>query len=569
MRKLTLRARLLLLVLAGVLPFLGFHLASIYRGVQEDRTKVGQHGLDLSRVLAKAVEAELRTRIATLEVLALSRALAADDLPAFRRQAEAVLARQLPGADIVLVQADGRHIMNTAVAPGDPLPTRRELDNQRKVFATGRPSVSNLFIGQAVPRPVVAIDVPVFAPDGTVRLVLALNPTLDAFAAVIRRQRPDAGLVAAVLDEAGVRVARVPSPQGLVGQSAPEEFLALRASQAEGLIDLVSPEGQSLLVAYCQLQEFGWTVAVGTPKAEYIGPAWRHALTSLAVGLCLMLLGLALSQLVARSVIEPLAVLRRLAERDEAVDPAPVVTGLREVDGVAQALVEESRRRRAAMGSLLHSERRLRLVVAELNHRAKNALATVQALALQTARGESDPARFTTIFTARLRSLARAHDLLTAFSWEAAALDAVVRTGLAPWLETPEAQRRVSVDVSCSQDSVPISPGQAQALVLALHELATNAVKYGALSGPEGRVDVSCEAFEEGLGSTILWRESGGPPLVGPPAYRGFGLRLLERALAHDLGPGSSVVVRFPEGGVEATIKVAARAYAVNLEPAA
>ena len=98
----------------------------------------------------------------------------------------------------------------------------------------------------------------------------------------------------------------------------------------------------------------------------------------------------------------------------------------------------------------------------------------------------------------------------------------------------------------------------AQALVLGLHELATNAAKHGALSRPEGRVEVRLSA-EPGSGGggalRILWAETGGPLLPsGPPARRGFGTRLLERALAQDLGPGSEVRLRFEPTGLRAEV---------------
>ena len=140
-------------------------------------------------------------------------------------------------------------------------------------------------------------------------------------------------------------------------------------------------------------------------------------------------------------------------------------------------------------------------MVAELNHRAKNALATVQALALQTARSEGgDTARFTETFTARLQTLGRAHDLLARLAWEDAALGAILRAGLAPWLDAAGsvAPPRILLCDSCDRCLPLVAPGQAQALVMALHELATNATKYGALSLPTGRVEVACGADPAG-----------------------------------------------------------------------
>jgi PAS domain S-box-containing protein len=186
--------------------------------------------------------------------------------------------------------------------------------------------------------------------------------------------------------------------------------------------------------------------------------------------------------------------------------------------------------------------RQRELLVAELNHRAKNLLATVQSLAAQTLKGVGgDPAQFAQQFTARLRTLARAHDLLCATDWGLAGFDAVARAALAPWLEADQGSRIV-----LSGGGFLVGPRQAQALVLALHELATNATKHGALSQLGGQVALSHTVDADG--AAVEWLEQGGPPVVGPPARRGFGTRLLESGLAPILfilrGKVSSVVAR-------------------------
>jgi two-component sensor histidine kinase len=569
MRRLTLRARLGLLVLAGVLPLLAFDLVRTYAAYRHDRAEATRQALNLARGLALAVEAELSARTAMLEVLALSRRLAEGDLAAFRTQAEAVLARQAPGANILLLREDGQQVMNTALPPGAPLPRREYLENQRRVFATGEPSVSNVFFGAVLRPPLVAIDVPVRGPDGSVAMVLALNPTLDTFEAVLRRQWPGAGWIAAVFDRAGMRVARLPDGSRYQGQQVTPDLLAAWSAGApEGILEAVSPEGTPTLTTFARLPETGWGVAVAVAREELTRPALRSALASLAVGLALLAAGLALAHLVARGVLRPVQALLRLSTSAENEGPGAAAAGplgLPEADALAAVYLDETRRRRAATVQLLDSERRLRLVVSELNHRAKNALATVQALAMQTARGDAgaDPARFTEAFTARLQTLARAHDLLTAFSWEGAALGAVVRAGLAPWLEAEAGgagEPRIVLDCPCDLPLPPTAPGQVQALVMALHELATNATKHGALSGLGGHVEVTCRTDPGGLTAELEWRERGGPPVPGPPARRGFGTRLLERALAHDLGPGAGVALDFAPDGLRATIRFAPRA---------
>ncbi|MCU0893237.1 MAG: PAS domain-containing protein [Rhodospirillales bacterium] len=170
-----------------------------------------------------------------------------------------------------------------------------------------------------------------------------------------------------------------------------------------------------------------------------------------------------------------------------------------------------------------------RLLLLELNHRVKNMLATVQAVADQTFQaGTSEDAR--QAFSARIVSLARTHDLLARRSWQQAGLHDVVLQALAPFQGAPDPR----FDVEAGID-VLLKPKAALALSMALHELATNAVKYGALSNGRGRVGVAWEvARGSGERLRFSWRETGGPP-VFKPSRRGFGSVMIERGLAREL----------------------------------
>jgi hypothetical protein len=190
MHLLSLRVRVAVLVLVGVLPLLCFNLGNIYFNYRADRAQAEHNTLDVARRIALAIEGELRLRVAILEVLALSDALAKGDLDAFRVQADAVRAHRRPGTHILLVREDGQQLMNTALPPGAPLPMRLDLENQRRVFASKLPSVSNVYIGRVLHRAIVAIDVPVREADGSVHMVLSLTPMLDAFRIIIARERP-------------------------------------------------------------------------------------------------------------------------------------------------------------------------------------------------------------------------------------------------------------------------------------------------------------------------------------------------------------------------------------------
>jgi two-component sensor histidine kinase len=183
------------------------------------------------------------------------------------------------------------------------------------------------------------------------------------------------------------------------------------------------------------------------------------------------------------------------------------------------------------------AEQRQRLLINELNHRVKNTLATVQAIAFQTLKGDIPLTEARSRFEARLMALSRAHSLLTARNWEGASLARVVA-------DATEYLAGEQGRFAIRGEEVLLAPRPALALALAFHELGTNAAKYGALSAEGGRVSISWH--REGSLLRIEWRESGGPP-VAPPERRGFGSRLIERGLAADLG-GRAELAFGPEG---------------------
>ena len=184
-------------------------------------------------------------------------------------------------------------------------------------------------------------------------------------------------------------------------------------------------------------------------------------------------------------------------------------------------------------------ERQRDLLTRELSHRVKNTLTVVQGLAHFTLAPVDPEVRAR--FEERLRSLSNAHDLLLTQDWLGAGLRQVARGALATFDVAPR--------VTFAGPDVELTPTAAIAYAMALHELATNAVKYGALSVPEGRIAVEWTVYERDQRDRIhlFWRESGGPP-VNPPKSEGFGFRLVRRALAAELG--TPVEIRFEPKGL-------------------
>ena len=204
------------------------------------------------------------------------------------------------------------------------------------------------------------------------------------------------------------------------------------------------------------------------------------------------------------------------------------------------------------------AEERQQLLVGELNHRVKNTLATVLSLARQTARHGSaassaaPPVKaFLDDFQARLMALARGHDLLTASTWRGAMLSEVAAAALAPWRGGGESAR--AARIALSGPAVWLAPKQALGLALAIHEMATNAAKHGALGAPQGQVELAWRREPEGW-VELLWTETGGPP-AQPPQREGFGTRLLRSGLPSELGQGSSVGLDYTPAGFRAKIR--------------
>ncbi len=194
------------------------------------------------------------------------------------------------------------------------------------------------------------------------------------------------------------------------------------------------------------------------------------------------------------------------------------------------------------------AEEHTRLLINELNHRVKNTLATVQGIATQTLSRDDIPAPVRETLTARLVALARAHDVLTDERWEGADVREMAEVAAAPYLGQTSSPFRLQ------GPATQVPPNTAIGLALVFHELATNAAKYGALSVPGGKVEVSWTTTPtpEGRSLDLTWRETGGPP-VTPPTRTGFGTRLIRRGLAAELN--GVVDLDFQPGGLVCTLR--------------
>jgi two-component sensor histidine kinase len=203
------------------------------------------------------------------------------------------------------------------------------------------------------------------------------------------------------------------------------------------------------------------------------------------------------------------------------------------VVGAINVLVDITERKRA--------DEEQKILIDELNHRVKNTLATVQSISMHTHR--STPETFVQRFEGRLVALSKAHDLLTRRRWTGVGLGELLEQELAPYADADQSR------IVMKGPELTLSARTGLALSMVLHELVTNAAKYGALSAEGGRVQVAW-GLEERTNDILAlrWIESGGPR-VNPPARRGFGRQLIERSITKDLGGKADL--QFIPGGLQ------------------
>ena len=247
-----------------------------------------------------------------------------------------------------------------------------------------------------------------------------------------------------------------------------------------------------LITSFTRSRLTGWTVAGGVAERSLVAPLWRNLAITSVIGAVLLMVGLAFAVQMATTI---------------------------------------------ARGETLQD-----LLVEELNHRVKNTLAILQAIAVQTFRGSTRAEREK--FEGRLGALAEAHNLLSKEKWRGSGLHDLLERVLQPYfLNNPERLKMFG-------PRVPLSPRIAVVLSMIVHEIATNAAKYGALSNDSGTVTLDWEVINQATGRTLrmIWTETGGPP-VTTPVQRGFGSRLIERSARDQLG-GEATVDFLPRGVV-------------------
>ena len=354
----TIRRQLVRLVAASVMPAALCAALLIVYAHDRQRALVEERTLDVARALAQTVDRELARYQAAMLALATSPHLTSGDLAAFHRQARQAI-RDLPGDVFVLSDASGRQLVNTERPFGEPLPLRAGPSQVRRVFETGKPAISDLFVGGTALRPLVAIDVPVRL-ENQVAYALAMAVFPERLGEVLKVQKIQPDWLVSIFDSRGTIVARSVAAERFIGQQGSPALVQRMAQVAEGRVETHTREGIPVVAVFSRSAMSRWSVAIGIPRSSITKALWMPIGWIIAGAVLLFAAGIVMAQRlgsrISRSIHGLIPPAVALGHGDPVVVPP---LHLREADDVGRELVSASQR--------LHDrERTLALVTHDL-----------------------------------------------------------------------------------------------------------------------------------------------------------------------------------------------------------
>ena len=537
----TIRLRLLSLVLIVAIPLIAATFFVIERLADAQLKAQEQTLISSTRAISAAVEAEIKKYAFVGYALGTSVPLQAGDFAQFAQQVRSATAH-LPGTWVVVANVEGQQLVNTLRPFGEPLPFVAPLDIHYLAFQTRMFQVGDIVIGPAAKRPTLGVFVPVFKNDQPqYDIVIGLDP--HVFTRILDDQKLPPGWVTGIGDRKGHFVARSIDNDRFLAAPISEGWRAASLQGQEGYFDNISKEGVPLHSAFKNLPGSEWTVSVGASRA-ILNQSVRDSLWLVVLSSIILIgLSMALAWMAARSIIrsmKSLEVASLSLLQNQFIDVSK--TGLREVDDAVVAF-------ESAGKSILEREELHTLLVKELNHRVKNLFAIMGGIVSLSAKSAATPQELTKAIRGRLDALARAHELVLpkmlrtqGAQRQTTSIEELMRSILSPYADGDDSDAN---RVTFSGPSVAISDKAATSLALVVHELATNAAKYGALSNSVGRIEVSWSLADEQL--HIGWLEHDGPKVSATPNTDGFGSILADRSIRGQLG-GELVREWLPDG---------------------
>ena len=510
-RRPTLLVHLIAFALIVLVPALLFSAYLIVQFSQQQQEIAAAQVNDTAEIVSNAIDREIYGLLTSGRVLAASPTLAEDRLQQFHERTAAALAGTFTTAE--LIDRD----MTVRVETQESFPPTGERFGDRalvqKVLDTHQPAISGVSFRKKRGEFIYQVALPVKARD-KVNYVLILSKATTSFEAVIADRNLPSRWSAIIKDTAGKRVfAAVTSD----GRMRPRQISYDNPSIIETIGN--AGMGSDLIEASTVSNLSGWTTTVAVPSAVIGRPVMRSWLLLVGVGALLLAFSVALGITFGRRLADPILRLSQQAGKIGRGDPATMIsTDIAELAQVSKVLAQASRERREA-------EEQNRFLMREMSHRAKNQYALIAAIARRAANESADTTQFLATLSEALNSLARSADLLSSGGWHSVSLVELVKTQL-------QAFNTGSRQIVHDGPAISLNATAAQTIGLALHELATNAAKYGALSTPDGKVAITWTCGDK---LRLSWRESGGPP-VTPPRHSGFGTLVTQKMTARGLG---------------------------------
>jgi PAS domain S-box-containing protein len=373
----TIRFQLACLVLVSVLPVWLISGFLVFHAYTTKCDQINNNMLETARSLAMVVDRELTTVQAALQGLATSPSFEAGNFAGVQQQALQLL-ESYPGADIIVADQTGQQLVNSARPFGTPLPRRNNPETVRRIFASGKPVISDLFYGAISKKPLISIDIPVFC-NGKIAYDLAMTFPSERMFSVLRQKHFPGDRYGVVLDSQTIVIARSRFPEKFVGKHANPGLLRALQRSPEGMTEFTNVEGNPSFITFCRSSISPWSVVVGVPRASVMAEIYRWLAWTSAGSALLSLFGIALALAYARRITKDI---QALVEPALAIGRGELVESSRnhvvkETGEVAAALVQASALLRARASELtrsLHSlkeemterqlsEERLRLLI--------------------------------------------------------------------------------------------------------------------------------------------------------------------------------------------------------------
>lgn len=471
-----------------------------------------------AQLIARSIDRELQDMATTLRLLVTSPELEAGDLRAFHNRTQNSLRSN--SLYILVVNADGQQRLNTRVPFETPLGKISNMPALQSALSSGVTEVSNVFFGNTSGKHVFNITMPLPKEISYSGSAMIMTQNAEDLQKLISTEGLPAGWSVAVIDGAGQVVTSLGAHALSSGTPFPSDTLKLMTG-FKGTIEDVDGDRRQMY-GYAQITGWTWKAVVWGPidaAQASILTTWRQLI---AGGAIFLAVGMLIAWLVGRQLRIPIRQIAEMAERiGKGEIVSPVETKIREANQVAVALSNASFDRSEA-------EDRIHLILHELVHRTKNILTLIQAMMRQLSRQDTTMEEFQKAISTRLQGLGKSIEALAKEQWAGVSIRRVIEIHMSTFADAADRVQMQGADFILKAEAV-------QNFGLILHELATNSVKYGALSVPRGEVHIAWnDLIDEDDGESrleLVWEEKNGPA-VREPSRTGFGTTIIKRHAA-------------------------------------